>query len=107
MAVKKRGPGRPRTPGKYPLDKPQHELFCLTYTKNGFKRGPAYQTAYGTENVRQAEKYATRLLQHPDIQARLRYLVRDQDKHRVLLSCRQYQPPPFHQKYAPSELTPA
>jgi hypothetical protein len=84
-AAEKRGRGRPPTPGKEQLSIPEHELFCLTYIKNGFKRTPAYQHAYGTEKSRNANKLATRLLKRPDIQNRLRYLLREQGKSRVTL----------------------
>jgi hypothetical protein len=88
MAVKapppeeKRGPGRPRTPGKEPLADPRHELFCITYVSNGWKRSAAYANAYGTSG-KSAKEGSNRILRRPEIQQRLRYLLRQQGEARV------------------------
>jgi hypothetical protein len=82
-AARKRPPGRPRIEEKHPLPDPRHELFCITYVRNGWKRAAAYTQSYGSKNTKVAKNGGTRLLRRPDVQNRLRYLLNEEARNRV------------------------
>lgn len=69
-------------PGAEPLEDPRREMFCITYIANGWKRSAAYTHGYGTSG-KSAKEGSNRLLRRPEVQKRLRFLLRKQGEERV------------------------